>query len=141
MAWQAGVENYAQYCLRPRWPKAHDGLVPPRFPVLLVLALFAIPAWPGERCVALDGGTLRCYGERIRIEDVHAPRLGEPGGEEARQRLERRIRSGEVVIARGNQDRFGRTRARVYVNGDRITQTDVGPRPAKPGRNSIAARK
>ncbi|HKO48493.1 MAG TPA: thermonuclease family protein [Polyangiaceae bacterium] len=99
-----------------------------------VLALLAAPAWPGERCVALDGSTLRCYGERIRIEDVQAPRLGEPGGEEARRRLERRIRSGEVVIARGNQDRYGRTRARVYVNGDRITQTDVGPRPARQRR-------
>jgi nuclease-like protein len=133
--------NYAQYCLRRRWVKAHDGPMPPRFPVLLVLVLFATPASPGERCVALDGGTLRCYGERIRIEGVQAPPLGEPGGEEARQRLERRIRSGEVVIARGNQDRFGRTRARVYVNGDRITQTDIGPRPAKRTRSSIAARK
>jgi hypothetical protein len=121
--------------------KAHDGLVLLRPPVLLVLALLAVPAWPGERCVALDGSTLRCHGERIRIEDVQTPRLGEPGGEEARLRLERRIRSGEVVIARGNQDRFGRTRARVYVNGDRITQTDVGPKPPKPRRHSIAARK
>lgn len=113
----------------------------PRFLLLLVLALFAIPAWPGERCVALDGSTLRCHGERIRIEGVQAPPLGEPGGEEARRRLERRIRSGEVAIERGNQDRFGRTRARVYVNGNRITQIDVGPKAAKPGRNSIAARK
>jgi hypothetical protein len=115
--------------------------MPTRFPVLLVLALFAIPAWAGERCVALDGSTLRCHGERIRIEGVQAPLLTEPGGEEARRRLEWRIRSGEVVIARGNQDRFGRTRARVYVNGHRITQTDVGPRPAKTTRSSIAARK
>lgn len=92
------------------------------------LALAAFTAWAGERCVAIDGATLRCKGERIRIEGLRAPALGEPGGEAARQRLQRRIQSGEVTIQRGNQDRFGRTRARVYVNGDRITQIDVSPR-------------
>lgn len=111
--------------------QAHDGFVATRFPVLLGLTLLAAPAWPGERCVALDGSTLRCHGERIRIDDIQAPRLGEPGGEEARRRLERRIHSGEVVIQRGNQDRFGRTRARVFVDGDRITQMDVGPKPVR----------
>ena len=100
-------------------------------PLGAVLVLVSFAACAGERCVAIDGGNLRCHGERIRLEDVRAPALGEPGGEEARRRLQRRIRSGEVVIERGNMDRFGRTRARVYVNGDRITQMDVGRRPPR----------
>jgi nuclease-like protein len=127
---EVSTRDYAQYCLRPRCAEADDGLML-RLCVFLLLALLATPAWSGERCVALDGNTLRCHGERIRLEDIQAPRLGEPGGEEARLRLERRIHSGEVVIQRGNQDRFGRTRARVFVNGDRITQMDVGPRPPR----------
>lgn len=93
-----------------------------------VMVVLALPAWAGERCVAIDGGTLRCGSERVRIEDLRAPRLDEPGGEEARQRLQRRIRSGELTIERGNQDKYGRTRARIYVNGNRITQLDVNPK-------------
>jgi endonuclease YncB( thermonuclease family) len=97
---------------------------------LFFMAVSALPAWAGEWCTAIDGTTLRCSGERIRIEGIQAPGLSDPGGEEARERLQRRIRSGEVTIQRGNQDRFGRTRARVYVNGNRITQIDVTPKSA-----------
>lgn len=93
-----------------------------------IMVVLALPASAGEWCAAIDGSTLRCGSERVRIEDLRAPRLGEPGGEEARRRLQRLIRSGELTIHRGNQDRFGRTRARVYVNGNRITQTDVSPK-------------
>jgi endonuclease YncB( thermonuclease family) len=93
-----------------------------------IMVIFVPSAWAGEWCTAIDGGTLRCGSERVRIEDLRAPALGEPGGEKARRRLQRLIRSGELTIERGNQDRFGRTRARVYVNGNRITQSDVGPK-------------
>jgi endonuclease YncB( thermonuclease family) len=98
------------------------------------ILLLSSAAWAGEWCTAIDGGTLRCSGERIRIEDVRAPALSEPGGEQARQRLQRLIRSGEVTIQRGNQDRFGRTRARVYVKGNRITQLDITPNARKRNR-------
>lgn len=91
----------------------------------LATLLGAAATFAGEWCTAIDGATLRCGGERIRVEGLEAPQLGEPGGEQARERLQRRIRSGEVVVQRGGVDRFGRTRARVYVNGDRITQIDV----------------
>lgn len=79
----------------------------------------------GERCSAYDGATLQCGRERVRVDDLHAPSLNEPGGQEARARLERRIRQGELVIERGDRDRFGRTHARIYVNGKRITQLEV----------------
>jgi endonuclease YncB( thermonuclease family) len=79
----------------------------------------------GERCSAYDGATLQCGRERVRVDDLHAPSLNEPGGQEARARLERRIRQGELVIERGERDRFGRTHARIYVNGKRVTQLEV----------------
>jgi endonuclease YncB( thermonuclease family) len=90
--------------------------------------LLAATAWAGERCVAIDGDTLRCGRERVRVDGVHAPELSEPGGQQARQRLQRRIQSGEVVIQRKGRDRYGRTLGRLYVNGNRITQTDVSPK-------------
>jgi endonuclease YncB( thermonuclease family) len=99
-----------------------------RASLAVLTLLLGAETWAGERCFAIDGGTLRCGSERVRIEDLRVPALSEPGGEEARQRLQRLIRSGELTIQRGNKDRFGRTRARIYVNGNRITQIDVSPK-------------
>ena len=96
-----------------------------------VALLVSAVAHAGERCVAIDGDTLRCGRERVRIEGVDAPDLDKPGGEQARQRLQQRIQSGEVVIQRRGQDRYGRTLGRLYVNGNRITQIDVSPRSAR----------
>jgi endonuclease YncB( thermonuclease family) len=89
--------------------------------------LLAATVWAGEYCVAIDGDTLRCGGERVRVDGVHAPQLSEPGGQQARQRLQQRIQSGEVIIQRKGRDKYGRTLGRLYVNGNRITQTDVSP--------------
>jgi micrococcal nuclease len=93
--------------------------------------LGAAPALAGEWCNAIDGYTLRCSGgERVKVEGIKAPELTEPGGEEARQRLQKRIRSGELVVQRGGTDKYGRTLARIYVNGNRVTQTDLNPKTA-----------
>ena len=95
--------------------------------------LGAAAAFAAEWCTAIDGYTLRCSGgERVKIEGIRAPELNDPGGEEARQRLQRRIQSGEVVIKRGGKDKYNRTLARVYVNGNRISQTDVSPKSVGP---------
>lgn len=95
----------------------------------LVLATFALAgaAAAGERCSAMDGATLQCGRERVRVEGLRAPGLHEPGGQAARERLERRLRSGEVVLERKGRDKYGRTLARVYVNGNRVSQLDVTP--------------
>ena len=97
--------------------------------ILAVLAVtLAGAASAGERCSALDGNTLQCGRERVLIEGL------KPGGQEARQRLQRRIRSGELVIERKGRDKYGRTLGRAYVNGNRVTQLEVD-RP-KPGRSA-----
>jgi endonuclease YncB( thermonuclease family) len=83
----------------------------------------------GERCTAIDGGTLQCGRERVRVEGLRAPGLNEPGGPEARQRLQRRIQYGEVIIERKGRDKYGRTLGRAFVNGIRITQLEVSPQP------------
>ena len=88
----------------------------------------------GERCSAIDGTTLGCGRERVRVEGLRAPALEAPGGHEARARLQRRIQSGELVIDRTGRDKWGRTLGRAYVNGKRVTQLDVDN--PKAGRRS-----
>lgn len=105
----------------------------------VIAVLGPAAALAGEWCTAIDGYTLRCSGgERVKVEGIRAPELNQPGGEEARQRLQRRIRSGELVVRRGGTDKYGRTLARVYVNGNRISQVDVSPKSAGP--KSISTR-
>jgi len=93
---------------------------------LLSLTL-AGAASAGELCTAMDGRTLQCGRERVLIEGLRAPGMHEPGGREARDRLQRRIQSGELILQRNGRDKYGRTLARAYVKGNRITQLDVTP--------------
>ena len=96
-----------------------------------VMLLLGANAWARERCVAIDGATLQCGSERVRIEGLNTLAVDEL----ARQRLQRRIQSGEVVIQRGGKDRYGRTHGRLFVNGNRITQADLDPASGGRRRN------
>src|SRR4051812_32726390 len=105
--------------------------------ILAALAVvLAGAASAGERCSAFDGATLQCGRERVRVEGLHAPTRNEPGGPEARARLQRRIRQGELGIEREGKDRFGRTLGRIYVNGKRVTQLDLEPKARQASRRS-----
>jgi endonuclease YncB( thermonuclease family) len=113
---------------------AEDCLIAARSMFAVLAVALAAAASAGERCSAIDGDTLQCGRERVRIEGLRAPGLQEPGGPEARQRLQRRIQSGELVIQRKGRDKYGRTLARAYVNGNRITQLDVTPKSGRANR-------
>lgn len=102
------------------------------FPLILALAM--LPAWAGEDCRAIDGDTLRCGRERVRIKGIYAPELREPGGREARQRLQERLQAGELRIERAGRDRYGRSVGTLYINGTQLRQGDISP---KAGRGSI----
>jgi endonuclease YncB( thermonuclease family) len=91
---------------------------------LLIALAGAVPA--GERCTAMDGATLQCGRERVKVEGLNAPELKAPGGQQARQRLQQRLQAGEIVIERRGRDKYGRTLGRLYVGGKRITQSDLG---------------
>jgi micrococcal nuclease len=99
----------------------------------LALAGFATALDAQERCRAIDGDTLRCGRERVRVQGVYAPELKEPGGQAAKLRLQQRIDSGSLRIERRGRDKYGRTLGRAYVDGRRINQSDIG---AKAGRGS-----
>lgn len=80
-----------------------------------------------------DGDTIRCGAERIRIENIDAPELeGSPKcqdyrrsyawcdfekGIASRDELKAFLGTGTVRISRHGMDKYGRTLARVTVNG------------------------
>ncbi len=97
-------------------------------PLLLALA---IPAQAGERCLAIDGDTLVCQKRKVRLINLHAAELDQPGGGLAKRRLQALIRSGEITLKAHGRDRYGRILAEAYVNGRRIEQVDIGPRAGR----------
>lgn len=92
----------------------------------IMTLIFAGHAWAGERCTAMDGATLQCGRERVKVEGLNAPELEAPSGQQARRRLQQRLQAGEIVIERRGRDKYGRTLGRLFVGGKRITQTDLG---------------
>lgn len=72
-------------------------------------------------CQAVDGDTLRCKGERIRLLGIDAPEKGKcrpgrncaPGDPRASQRSLAAALTGKLRIQRVGTDRYGRTLAMV----------------------------
>ena len=108
-----------------------------RTAIASIALLTAAPAEAAPRCRAIDGDTVRCGRERIRLREVYAAERGTPGAEAERHALQRRLDAGEVKIRRHGKDAYGRTLGDVYVNGRKVSQADVGPRD---GRGSDHAR-
>src|SRR5712691_12572493 len=98
------------------------------FVMLLSSSVLIGAASARERCLAIDGDTLVCNHQKVRLTNVYAAELNEAGGAAAKRRLQALIASGEVVLRPFGHDRYGRTLAEVYVNGRRIEQADIGPR-------------
>lgn len=96
--------------------------------------------WPdGGDCAFVsvhDGDTIRCDGEKIRIANIDAPELeGSPRCEQlrwgknpswcdyrlgiaSRDALEEFVAAGPISVDRVGTDRYGRTLARLKVNGE-----------------------
>ncbi len=99
--------------------------------IYFVLAAWMSTASAGERCLAVDGDTLVCNRQKVRLTNVYAAELNEPGGSAAKRRLQTIIASGAITLRPFGHDRYGRTLAEVYVNGHRIEQADIGPRAGR----------
>ena len=83
-------------------------------------------------CV-VDGDTFWLKGEKIRVDGYDSPEMGKPkcsgpaaGAVEARNALAQLLNSGVVELDRSGTDRYGRTLARVLVDGQDITKAMVG---------------
>ena len=88
-------------------------------------------AFGGERCLAIDGDTLVCNRQKVRLTNVYAAELNQPGGTAAKRRLQALVKAGDVQLRPLGHDRYGRILAEVYVNGRRIEQADIGPRAGR----------
>lgn len=103
-----------------------------------MLAILAAAALAGDQpfiCTQLqvhDGDSIRCAGERIRIENIDAPELPDSpkchpprsyawcdyqAGFASRDALIAFLGRGQIMVQRTGTDRYGRTLARVSVNG------------------------
>src|SRR3954469_22402343 len=99
--------------------------------ILFILAAWISSACAGGRCIAIDGGTLGCNRQQVRLTNVYASEWTEPGVSAAKRQMQTMIGSGEVTLRPFGQDRYGRTLAEVSVNGRRIEQADIGPRAGR----------
>jgi hypothetical protein len=97
-----------------------------RVGIFLLAVGFGVPA--SARCLAIDGDTLVCDRQKIRLTNVYAAELNQTGGAAAKRRLQAAVQAGAVTLRPHGQDRYGRLLAEVYVNGRRIEQADIGPR-------------
>ena len=90
--------------------------------LLLGFTLAATPPLPDPigRCRVIDGDTLRCGSERVRLLGIDAPempghcqgrRLCEPGDPFASSASLARALDGRLTIVRVGRDRYGRTLA------------------------------
>ena len=99
---------------------------------------FALLAWcalaQAIECRVVDGDSLVCGVERIRLRDVYAEEYKQAGGREAKRRMEALVRGKDVTLVRHGQDRHGRTLADVWVEGRKVVQEDIGPRAGNGAR-------
>lgn len=103
--------------------------------MFVLLAAAALASNQPFACAQLkvhDGDSIRCGSERIRIENIDAPELPDSpkchpprsnawcdyqAGYAARDALIVFLAQGTVMVRRTRIDRYGRTLARVSVNG------------------------
>ncbi|HEV8110431.1 MAG TPA: thermonuclease family protein, partial [Burkholderiales bacterium] len=94
------------------------------------LALLSNSVW-AERCIAIDGDTLVCNRQKVRLTNVYAAEMNQPGGSAAKKKLQALVHNREVGLVPHGHDRYGRILAEVYVDGRRIEQADIGPRAGR----------
>ena len=98
--------------------------------VFSVLSLASETAW-AERCLVVDGDSLVCNRVKVRLTNVYAAELNQPGGSAAKRRLQALVQGREVTLRSHGHDRYGRLLAEAFVDGRRIEQSDIGPRAGR----------
>lgn len=90
--------------------------------VLLCLAISACSKQQGSLVVGItDGDTLKVLIEgkevKVRLAEIDAPERGQPFGTRARQSLSELAFNKQARLVVHDRDRYGRTVAKVYVDG------------------------
>lgn len=95
---------------------------------MILIALLILP-WSAPACTVVDGDTVRCGKERVRLLGIDAPeihgcrqgRICAPGDGQASKRNLQRLLNGSLRIDRVTRDRYGRTVAQVYAGGRNVS--------------------
>lgn len=83
--------------------------------LFILLLLFLLPcrvvaaewqSYPGAQ--AIDGDTFRYGKERYRLRRYNAPELGQPGAEEAKDQLQKKLDSRKCEYKSVARDKYGR---------------------------------
>jgi len=72
-----------------------------------------------------------CNRQKVRLTNIYAAELNQPGGSAAKRRLQALVQGREVGLRPHGHDRYGRLLAEAFVEGRRIEQADVGPRAGR----------
>lgn len=109
----------------------------------MLASLFLMLAAPGSaeiHCTVVDGDTLRCGRERVRLLGIDAPEMpghcqrgrhcvpGDPFASTASLRIA--MRSGPITIERIGTDRYGRTLAMVKAGSTDLSCYQLARRQA-----------
>jgi micrococcal nuclease len=116
---------------------------PLTFRIALALLFLSnhVGAEPGA-CRAIDGDTYLCRGERIRVENIDSPELHARCESEldaartaklfAQAALDGALQIEIKVFEKRPRDRYGRTLARVLVDGDDLGEIMIAAKLARP---------
>lgn len=72
-------------------------------------------------CTAIDGDTLRCSDERVRLARIDTPERREVGFREAKDHLAVLIRGIEVRCVVRKREKYGRLLGECNVNGQNLS--------------------
>lgn len=93
--------------------------------IIALMAWLACAPAQAQSLRVVDGDTIVLDGERVRIFGLDCPELRNRGGVEARTALERLLRGATVHLKRRGRDRYGRTVAKVFLDGRDVTCTMI----------------
>jgi len=101
--------------------------------VSLLLAILQVEmgwAWTGRAVGVADGDTITILRDRrdqvkIRLYGIDAPESGQPFGKAAKQSLSSMVYGQSVEVEVMDTDRYGRTVARVFVDGDDVNAAQL----------------
>jgi endonuclease YncB( thermonuclease family) len=79
----------------------------------------------------VDGDTLVCNHQKVRLTNVYAAEMNQPGGSAAKKKLQALVQNREIALRAHGKDRYGRVLAEAFVDGRRIEQADIGPRAGR----------